>query len=148
MNVLERVQVVPRPRSEVFEFFANAENLQKLTPPSLSFQILSPTPIEMKPGARIDYRIKLQGVPMKWRTKIEAYEPGERFIDVQERGPYKTWHHTHTFRDVPGGTEIRDRVEYELPFGPLGAIAHKLFVKRQLRQIFDYRTKVMQERFG
>ncbi|HEY4056000.1 MAG TPA: SRPBCC family protein, partial [Kofleriaceae bacterium] len=137
-----------RPRHEVFEFFANAENLEKLTPPSLSFHILSPTPIEMKRGARIDYRIKLQGVPMKWRTKIEAYEPEERFIDIQEKGPYKTWHHTHTFRDVPGGTEIRDRVEYELPLGPLGAIAHALFVKRQLRGIFDYRVKVMRDMFG
>jgi hypothetical protein len=99
----------------VFEFFANAENLEKLTPPQLSFHIPSPTPIAMKAGARIDHRIKLQGVPMKWRTKIEAYEPEERFIDVQERGPYKTWHHTHSFRDVPGGTEIRDRVDLRLP---------------------------------
>lgn len=148
MYVLERTQFVPRPRAAVFPFFADAANLEKLTPPFLGFTILTPPPIAMHAGTRIEYRIKLNGIPMKWRTLIEAYEPGDMFIDRQEKGPYKLWRHTHTFKDVPGGTELGDRVEYQLPFGPLGTIAHALFVKRQLRTIFDYRAQVMTEMFG
>ena len=148
MYVLERTQVVPRPRREVFPFFADAANLERLTPPFLGFKILTPTPIEMKPGTRIEYRIKLNGIPLKWRTLIEEFVPDERFVDTQEKGPYARWHHTHTFRDVPGGTELGDRVEYALPLGPLGRIAHAVMVKRQLRTIFEYRARVMRELFG
>ena len=148
MYVLERTQIVPAPRAEVFPFFADAANLEAITPPLVGFTILTPTPIEMKVGALIDYKIKINGIPIKWRTRIDAYDPPNMFVDVQLKGPYKTWRHTHTFRDVPGGTELGDRVEYELPFGPLGAIAHVLMVKRQLKTIFDYRTKVLAEMFG
>ena len=148
MYVLERTQIVPRPRSEVFPFFADAANLERLTPSSLGFTILTPQPIAMHPGTLIDYRIKLNGIPMAWRTRIEAFEPGERFIDVQLKGPYKLWRHTHTFRDVPGGTELGDRVEYALPFGPLGKLVHRLFVRRQLKAIFDHRAQVMRDLFG
>ena len=147
MYILERSLVVPRGIDEVFPFFADAANLERLTPPFLGFTILTPTPIEMRPGTLIDYRIKLNGIPMKWRTLIESFEPPYRFVDTQLAGPYKRWHHTHTFREVPGGTELGDRVEYTLPFGPLGRIAHVL-VKRQLKTIFDYRTQVMREMFG
>jgi ligand-binding SRPBCC domain-containing protein len=132
----------------VFAFFADAANLERLTPPSVGFTILTPTPIEMRTGARIDYRIRLGVVPVRWRTRIAAYEPGAMFIDVQEKGPYKLWHHTHRFHDVDGGTEIRDLVLYEIGFGPIGRIAHETFVRRQLRHIFDYRARVMQELFG
>ncbi len=145
---IDRTQLVPRPRAEVFPFFADAANLERLTPPFLSFHILTPLPIAMEPGALIDYRIKLFGVPMTWRTRIESFEPGERFVDVQLKGPYKLWRHTHTFRDVPGGTEIRDHVEYALPLGPLGRIAHALMVKRTLGRIFAYREHVMTDIFG
>ena len=148
MYVLERSQVVPKSRDEVFPFFADAANLERITPPFLGFKILTPQPIEMKPGTLIDYRIKLQGIPMKWKTLIEEFQPNEKFIDVQLKGPYARWHHTHTFRDVPGGTEVGDRVEYELPLGPLGKVAHAAFVKRQLTTIFDYRAQVMRELFG
>ncbi|MDX2088884.1 MAG: SRPBCC family protein [Kofleriaceae bacterium] len=148
MHRLERTQVVARPRSEVFAFFSDATNLERITPPSLGFSILTPAPIEMREGARIDYRIKLNGIPMRWTTLIAAYEPGVRFIDVQERGPYKLWHHTHTFRDVYGGTEIGDLVLYEIGRGALGTLAHAMFVRRQLAHIFDYRSKVMKELFG
>lgn len=146
--VLERTQIVPRPRAEVFPFFAEAANLERLTPPSLGFKILTPQPITMRAGTTIDYRIKLSGVPMRWRSLIAAFEPGERFVDLQLAGPYAHWHHTHTFRDVPGGTEVGDRIEYALPLGPLGRAAHAVFVRRQLRTIFDYRERVMREMFG
>lgn len=119
-----------------------------MTPPQLGFTILTPQPIEMKKGARIDYRIKLYGIPMKWKTVIDEYEPDDRFIDVQLKGPYAVWRHTHTFIDVEGGTELGDRVVYELPFGPLGRVVHAAFVRRQLAQIFDYRERVMRELFG
>lgn len=148
MYVLERTQVVPRPRDEVFPFFADAANLERITPPGLSFKIITPQPIEMRAGTTIDYRIKLSGIPLRWRTLIESFEPNERFVDVQLRGPYARWHHTHTFRDVPGGTEVGDRVEYALPLGPLGRIAHAVVVRRQLRGIFDHRERVMREMFG
>jgi ligand-binding SRPBCC domain-containing protein len=148
MYVLERSQIVPRPRHEIFSFFADAANLERLTPPFLGFEILTPQPIAMRSGALIDYRIRLSGLPMKWRTVIETFEPDERFVDVQLRGPYKVWRHTHTFRDAPNGTEVRDRVEYTLPLGPLGRLAHAAFVKRQLRTIFDYRAGIMSKLFG
>ena len=138
-HVLEREQIVPRPRAEVFAFFADARNLERLTPPSLSFSILTPTPIAMRPGAVIDYRIKLGGVPFRWRTVIETFEPEHRFSDVQAAGPYKRWHHVHEFTDVPEGTAICDRVTYEMPLGPLGELARTLFVRNQLEVIFDYR---------
>ncbi|HEX7663963.1 MAG TPA: SRPBCC family protein [Polyangiaceae bacterium] len=147
IHVLEREQLVPRPRSEVFAFFSDAANLERLTPNSLKFRIKTPTPIEMKPGTLIDYEIKLSGVPMKWRTLIEVYEPETRFVDLQLKGPYKLWRHTHTFADAPGGTKMNDRVEYELPLGPLGSIAHAVFVKRQLKTIFDFRNEAMREIF-
>lgn len=148
MYTLERTLVVPRSRDEVFPFFADAANLERLTPPFLGFTILTPLPIDMRAGALIDYRIKLNGIPMRWRTLIESYDPPNSFVDTQVKGPYAHWHHTHTFRDVPGGTEIGDVVRYELPLGPLGRLAHAVMVKRQLATIFDYRTRVMMELFG
>ena len=149
MHILERHQRVAAPRSEVFAFYADAANLEQMTPRGLGFTILTPQPIAMRAGARIDYRIKLHGIPMTWHTLIEQFEPEVRFIDVQLKGPYALWRHTHTFADAEGGgTELGDRVVYEMPLGPLGNIAHALFVKRQLTQIFDYRERVMRERFG
>jgi ligand-binding SRPBCC domain-containing protein len=146
-HLLQREQLVARPRAQVFAFFADAANLEKLTPTSLRFQIRSQLPIEMRAGARIDYRISLFGLPFRWRTVIEAFEPEVRFVDVQAAGPYRYWHHTHEFSDAPGGTLVRDRVEYELPLGPLGEIARALFVNRQLRQIFDFRRAAISKAF-
>ena len=148
MYVLERSQRVTTARAEVFAFLADAANLERMTPPQLGFTILTPQPIEMKKGAQIDYRIKLYGIPMKWKTVIEEYDPDDRFIDVQLKGPYAMWRHTHTFVDVEGGTQLGDRVVYELPFGPLGRVVHAAFVRRQLAQIFDHRERVMRELFG
>jgi len=145
---LEQTQFIPAPRAQVFAFFANAENLGKLTPAFLSFKILTPLPIEMKQGQLIEYRIGLGGVPMRWLTEIREWHPLERFVDVQLRGPYKRWHHLHEFRDVDGGTEMHDVVDYELPLGPLGAVAHALMVRRTLSRIFDFRREAVTAAFG
>ena len=142
-HTLEQVQVVRRPLPEVFAFFENPANLQHLTPPFLDFRILTPEPIEMREGALIDYRISVRGIPMKWRTRIESYEPMRSFVDVQLRGPYRTWRHTHTFVEKDGFTEMRDHVDYSLPFGPLGRLVHALVVQRDLAQIFAYRREAV-----
>lgn len=147
---LERTQRLPGSPDEVFGFFADALNLEAITPAWLSFRVVTPGPIEMRAGALIEYRLKLHGVPVRWLTRIEEWEPGKRFVDVQVRGPYRLWHHTHTFEpDGRGGTLVRDTVRYALPLGPLGGLAHRLFVARDLRRIFDHRlasvSKVMAE---
>ena len=144
--LLERSVWVPSPIEEVFPFFSAAENLGKITPPELGFRIDSPTPIAMQPGAVIDYTIRLHHIPMKWRTGITKWNPPYSFEDTQLRGPYAKWVHTHRFTEHNGGTTIHDRVEYALPFGPLGLVATPL-VKRQLERIFDYRTEVMLNQF-
>ena len=138
-HILERTQHVPLPRSEVFAFFADARNLEVITPRFLHFRILPPIPAVLGVGSRIDYRLSLYGLPFRWRTHIAAWQPGTLFVDVQERGPYDLWHHTHTFRDADGGTLVSDRVEYRLPLGPLGDVAHPLLVRRTLERIFDHR---------
>ena len=145
IHILEREQIIERPRTEVFDFFSDARNLERITPDFLNFRILTKTPIEMKAGTLIDYRIRLFGVPVKWRTRIDVFEPNVRFVDRQLSGPYRTWIHTHEFSDVDGGkaTKMIDRVEYEVPFGPLGGVARALFVRRTLDRIFDHRAAVI-----
>ncbi|MCC6964034.1 MAG: SRPBCC family protein [candidate division Zixibacteria bacterium] len=141
-------QFVPRPLPEVFAFFERPENLAKITPPSLGFVIVTPTPIAMNAGALIDYTIKVMGLRLRWRTLISHYDPPHAFVDEQINGPYRLWHHRHSFREVEGGTLISDEVKYALPLGILGRIAHSLFVKRQLRGIFAYRAEVIGEKFN
>ena len=145
---LERTQLVPRPRAEVFAFFADPWNLERITPAFLRFRILTPPPLEVKAGALIDYRLSLFGLPFGWRTVIEAWEPGVRFVDRQLRGPYRRWHHSHLFEDAPGGTRMTDRVEFELPLGPLGELARVLLVDRQLAAIFDHRRQAIGRLLG
>jgi len=142
---LERQLVVPRPRDEVFPFFAEAGNLEQLTPPWLQFRILTPEPIAMQVGTRIDYQLRLRGLPLRWTSEITVWEPPFRFVDAQVRGPYRRWVHEHRFEEVPAGTRIIDHVDYAVPGGSL---VRALFVSPQLRQIFDYRTHVMQQTFG
>lgn len=144
---LERTQIVQAARPRVFEFFSAARNLELLTPPFLNFRILTPQPIHMARETRIEYRIALGAVPMRWLTEISVWEPNDRFVDLQLSGPYRYWHHLHEFRDTPDGTEMRDVVDYELPFGVLGGVAHALFVKRTLRSIFDYRREAIARAF-
>lgn len=140
---LIREQLIPRPLDEVFPFFADAANLQKITPAWLHFRILTPLPMEMRAGALLDYQIRLFGLPLNWQTRIEEFTPGVSFVDTQIRGPYRRWHHTHEFFSVPDGTQMRDTVLYEMPFGPLGTITHALAVRHMLRRIFDYRYQVI-----
>lgn len=144
---LERTTVIPRDREKVFAFFADAANLQKLTPPFLDFKIVTPQPLAMKPGTLIDYKMKLFLIPVRWRTLIKEFEPGFRFVDVQLKGPYRVWHHQHEFETVPEGTRMRDAVDYELPFGLIGTITRALLVRRTLDRIFDYRTAAIKQIF-
>ncbi|HYL60417.1 MAG TPA: SRPBCC family protein [Candidatus Acidoferrales bacterium] len=141
VRLFERTQTVPRPLAETFEFFCDPHNLERLTPAFLKFRFVTTPPATVQPGTVIDYRIRLYGVPVHWRTRIETVEPPHRFVDVQEKGPYALWRHTHSFREIAGGTEMSDRVEYAMPFGPLGEIAYHLFVARSLEQIFDFRAR-------
>jgi len=145
---LERFLFLPRAREEVFAFFSDAANLERITPPFLNFHIITPRPIAMKPGTIIDYKLRLYGIAFQWRTLIETFDPPVSFSDVQVTGPYRRWHHLHEFVEVPGGTEMRDRVDYELPFPLFAPIVHPLFVRRSVQQIFDYRNKIISEIFG
>ena len=147
-HLLEQEQLVPRPRREVFAFFADATNLERITPPWLHFEIRSPQPIAMRAGATIDYQLSLFGLKFPWRTLIESFDPESGFVDVQTEGPYRSWRHSHAFSDAPAGTLVRDRVEYEVPFGPFGELARRLFVARQLRRIFDFRRAAIEEAFA
>jgi len=147
-HLLRREQFVPRPLAEVFPFFSRPENLARITPANLGFQILTPTPITMKEGALIDYTIGLLGLRVHWRTMITTYDPPFRFVDEQLAGPYAFWHHTHSFEEVEGGTWIRDEVRYLLPFGPLGRIVHTLFVRRKLDAIFHHRHQIIEGVLG
>jgi ligand-binding SRPBCC domain-containing protein len=147
-HILERSQIVPLPRADVFAFFADARNLEAITPRFLRFRILPPVPSTLEAGSRIDYRLSLFGVPFRWRTRIAAWEPGFRFVDVQERGPYALWQHTHTFVDVEGGTRVSDQVEYRLPLGAIGEVAHPILVRRTLARVFDHRRDRVAELLG
>ena len=136
---------VPLNRPQVFELFADAFQLEYLTPPWLRFRVLTPSPIEMQTGTLIDYQIRLRGIPIRWRTKITDWEPPFCFTDSQIRGPYRRWVHTHTFEEVDGGTLVRDRVDYLVPGG---SIANRLFVQRDLRRIFGYRHDQLPDLLG
>ena len=138
--MLRRQQRLPGTPDEVFPFFADARNLEAITPPWLGFRVLTPAPIEMRPGALIEYRLKLRGLPLSWLTRIEEWVPGERFVDAQLQGPYKLWHHTHEFEpDGAAHTIMRDTVRYALPFAPLSELARRSFVARDLERVFDHR---------
>ncbi len=137
--------VLPVPIGEVFGFFAEARNLERLTPPWLRFEVLTKGPITIDAGTLIDYRIHWRGIPLRWRTEIEAWEPPHRFVDRQIRGPYRLWRHEHLFIDRDDGTSIIDRVEYA-PLG--GALAQRLVVARDVQRIFAYRHEVLRRDFG
>jgi ligand-binding SRPBCC domain-containing protein len=142
---LETELRLPRPRTEVFPFFAEARNLETLTPPWLKFEVLTPAPIEMRTGTLIDYRIRVHGLPIRWRTEIAQWDPPHQFVDRQLRGPYTLWHHTHTFEERDGGTLCLDHVRY-CPRG--GALINWLFVRRDVERIFQYRCKRLLELFA
>jgi ligand-binding SRPBCC domain-containing protein len=149
VHVLEREQRIAAPPEDVFPFFQDAYNLEAITPPFLGFRVVTPRPVDMRVGALIEYRLRLHGVPVRWRTRIEMFDPPHTFVDVQLSGPYRLWHHTHVFEpDGRGGTLMRDRVRYALPLGPLGGVAHLLFVRRDLRRIFEFRQRAVVRTLG
>lgn len=135
---------LPQTRDKVFPFFAEARNLEQLTPPFLQFEVLTPAPITMRGGALIDYQLRVHGFPIRWRTEITEWDPPHRFVDQQLRGPYHLWHHTHTFMERDGGTLCRDEVVYR-PRG--GALVNWLFVRRDVERIFSYRREQLLEIF-
>jgi ligand-binding SRPBCC domain-containing protein len=141
-------QLIPRPLSEVFSFFSSEKNLEKITPPWLRFKVLRKSTPEMEPGTLIDYHLKISGMPVQWRTRILVWEPESHFVDIQLKGPYKKWHHTHRFDSSAKGTWMSDKVVYQLPFGRLGDLLMGRKVRRQIEEIFGYRRKMIEEIFG
>lgn len=137
--LLTREQKIPAALNEVFEFFSRAENLGKITPEYLSFEIVEGIGSPMEAGAQIRYRIRILGIPMFWHTEIQEFVENQKFVDIQLKGPYRTWIHTHEF--VPDGNEtiMKDTVEYSLSFGFVGRLVHALFVRFMLQKIFNYR---------
>ena len=148
VHELRREQWMPAPLGAVFGFFSDARNLQRITPPWLGFRILTAEPIEIAAGTRIDYALRLAGIPLRWRTRIADWKPGDRFTDVQERGPYQLWEHEHRFRPLGGGVLMTDVVRYALPWGPVGGVAHALGVRAALAAIFDYRAREIRRIFS
>lgn len=146
--ILERTQLIERPLEEVFAFFSDAKNLEAITPAFLKFRITTPGEIAMRPGTVIDYRLQMLGIRFNWQTQIESFEPGREFVDIQARGPYRLWRHTHRFFAVNNGTVMTDRVEYQLYLGPVGNLVNAVFVRRSLAKIFDYRYRSVAELFG
>jgi ligand-binding SRPBCC domain-containing protein len=138
VHTLAREQLLPHPVDDVFPFFADALNLERITPPVLRFEVVTPGAIEMREGTLIDYRLRFHGLRVDWLTRIEEWEPGVRFVDMQLAGPYRLWHHTHTFEQRDGHTLMRDVVRYALPVWPVGEMAHPV-VRRDLARIFDFR---------
>jgi ligand-binding SRPBCC domain-containing protein len=134
---------LPRPRDEVFGFFADAANLEAITPPWLHFHVLNPA-LAIRAGVLIDYRLTLYGIPLKWQSEISRWDPPSSFVDEQRKGPYRRWVHTHTFADERGGTRVGDAVEFEVPFGWLVG----RFVQRDVNRIFAFRQQALRQRFG
>ena len=146
---LEFEQFIDLPIKDVFDFFSKPENLSLITPPRLRFDILTPTPLEMKEGQLIDYSLKiLYLIKLHWRTLITDYQKPYKFIDQQIKGPYTLWHHTHTFEEKDGGTLIKDNLKYVIPFGWIGRAIHFIYIKHDINGIFQYRHKILNDIFS
>ena len=141
---LETQLWLPRPPSEIFAFFSNPRNLQRITPPWLNFEILSPEGIEIQKGTLLDYRLKIRGFPVNWQSRITAWHPPCRFVDKQTRGPYTSWIHEHTFEGQSGGTIVGDKVDYATPGGWL---IQKFLIEPDLDRIFRYRQEMLRKLF-
>jgi ligand-binding SRPBCC domain-containing protein len=135
---------LPAPRPDVFRFFADASNLEAITPPWLHFRLVTPVPVDIRQDAVIDYRLRVHGIPIRWQSVITVWDPPHRFVDEQRRGPYRRWVHTHDFIEERGGTTVRDSVEFDVPLAPLS----RWFVERDVRRIFAYRRDALRARFS
>ncbi|MBI4913211.1 MAG: SRPBCC family protein [Acidobacteria bacterium] len=154
-SVFITVVDLPAPREEVFSFFADPENLERLTPPWMKFEVLTPKPLPRGEGALFDYRLRVHGLPLRWRTLIDGFVPGERFSDRQVSGPYALWHHTHRFEALPpssamprGGTRMTDLVRYRVGWGLLGRLVDACWVRHDIARIFRFRKEILEQRFG
>ncbi len=148
MYQIKRTQLVKTDLETCWKFFSAPENLQKITPGYMKFRVLTETPAEIYEGLIIAYKISpVMHIPLSWVTEITVVEDQRYFVDEQRQGPYKMWHHEHHFKAVEGGVEMTDIVSYSLPFGILGKLAHRLFVRKQLEGIFDYRFQEVEKRF-
>ena len=146
---LHTMQDIKISLDEAWDFFSDPRNLAKITPDHLSFNILSELPEKMYAGMIIEYTIKpVAGIPIRWITEITQVREKEFFIDEQRAGPYKFWHHQHMFEEIDGGTRMYDTVHYAVPFGIFGRIANSLFVKRQVNMIFDFRHRILENKFN
>ena len=146
--VLEAEELLDCPHARAAAFFERPENLEAITPPLLRFRILTPSPVPMHEGARIDYVVRVHGLPMRWRSRIERYEPGRAFTDVAERSPYAYWIHRHEFLPAGERTLVRDRVEYAPPLMPFSRPLHALFIRPTLERIFTFRSRRVRELLG
>ena len=133
-------QILPGQQADVFSFFADAFQLERITPDWLHFAVLASRPLDIQAGTLIDYRLRLHGLPLRWKTRIRDWEPPFRFVDEQLKGPYRRWHHEHTFLEAGPNTVVRDIVDYRVPGG---ALIHRLFVKHDLRKIFRFRQEAL-----
>lgn len=147
-KVFEIEHFIPKRPEEVFPFFSEAKNLEKITPPWLHFRILDQSTPQIQEGTIFNYQLRIRGFPVKWRSRIENWQLNKQFVDTQLRGPYKIWHHTHLFEEIPGGTKMIDRVIYELPLGLIGDVFGRQLVRKDVTTIFDYRYKIIREIFG
>jgi ligand-binding SRPBCC domain-containing protein len=145
VHEFDSAQWLPLPREQIFDFFSDAANLDAITPRWLRFRTLTPAPVVMRAGTLIDYNLRIRGIPIRWRTRIDLWEPPFRFVDEQVSGPYRLWVHEHTFVAANGGTLMRDRVRYAVPLDPL---VHRMLVRPEIERIFAYRTEQMHRRFA
>jgi ligand-binding SRPBCC domain-containing protein len=146
-STVKQEQFIARPRDEVFAFFSEPRNLERLTPPWLNFEIVE-IPEQLSEGALIKYRLRLHGVTINWTTRIQEWQPAQRFVDTQIAGPYSMWHHTHEFEEVEGGTLVRDLVRYRVPFGPFGEVIRRAMVAPDTKKIFEYRREMLEAEFS
>jgi uncharacterized protein (TIGR01777 family) len=144
-DVLERYQYFEKPKKQVFNFFSDEMNLEKITPPFLKFKVLGKNTDKIESGTLIDYKLQLRGIPFKWQTKINEFNEDTDFTDQQVKGPYSKWVHTHSFHEVGNGTLMKDKVVYKVPFGALGRAVAGYFVKKDVNNIFDYRRDVIKK---